>query len=241
MVIQYGENNWNDNYISILRILLVSFEGLDANQISFFSGIERYNLHRILLDLKPFIIVEPLSKGTSKGLRYKLYHQSLVEFLKKEYLDYGSLNSFFIPEQESHRQIVEKYYDKSKDEFKINLLNKNEYGLRYLPDHLFALMDFNDPEGIDWHSKLLQLAKNKEFKQKQLDHFPFETDLPLKTIKKAFEASLIKEDPVSTAEMLLIHASNIKKVFIKSPLCILKDIDIENDNNKIDDILERSV
>jgi hypothetical protein len=87
----------------------------------------------------------------------------------------------------------------------------------------------------------LQLAKNDIYKQKQLECFPFENDLPLKTIKNAFEASLIKEDPVSTAEMLLIHASNIKKVFIKSPLCILKDINIEDNDNKIDNILERSL
>jgi hypothetical protein len=149
LLTQYRENNWNANYISVFEVLLVSFEGLDANQISFFSGIDRYNLQRILLDLKPFIIVESLSQGTSKDLRYKLYHQSLVEFLKKEYLDDGSLNSFFIPEQESHRKIVEKYYDESKDEFKMNLLNRNEYSLRYLPDHLFALIDYGDPEGID--------------------------------------------------------------------------------------------
>ena len=48
---------------------------------------------------------------------------------------------------------------------------------------------------IDWYTKLLQLAKDKEFEKKQLEYFPFETDLPLKTIKKAFEASLEKEDP----------------------------------------------
>ena len=58
---------------------------------------------------------------------------------------------------------------------------------------IFALIDYDDYEGIDWYSKLLQLSKNKEFEQKQLEYFPFETDLPLKTIKKAFEASLIKK------------------------------------------------
>ena len=75
-----------------------------------------------------------------------MYHQSLVEFLKKEYLDDDSLNTFFIPEQKAHRKIVEKFYDKSKDEFKINLLLKMNMDLRYLSDHLFALIDYDDYE-----------------------------------------------------------------------------------------------
>ena len=40
MVTQYGEDSSDAYYIKILQILLVSFEGLDANQISFFTGIE---------------------------------------------------------------------------------------------------------------------------------------------------------------------------------------------------------
>ncbi len=85
MLIQYGENNWNTNYILILKILLVSFEGIDANQLSFFTGIERNVIQKILINLKPFIAVERLVQDTSKSLRYKLYHQSLDEFLRKEY------------------------------------------------------------------------------------------------------------------------------------------------------------
>ena len=44
---QYGEDTWNNKYISILRTLLVSFEGLDANQIAFFTGLERQILKNI--------------------------------------------------------------------------------------------------------------------------------------------------------------------------------------------------
>ena len=173
---QYGENNWDGFYLPTIRILLVSFEALNSNQISFFTGIED-NLQRILINLKPFIVEQKLSPSKSKGydVKYKLYHQSLVEFLKKEYLDDNA-------QKIGHKKIVEKYYDKSKEKFKINLLK--EYGLRYLPEHLFALFDYDDPEGIDWYAKLLELAKDKEFEEKQIQFFPFETNLPLKTIKK---------------------------------------------------------
>ncbi len=55
MVTQYGKDSWKRNYKPIIRTLSVSFEGLDFDQISFFSGIEREDLQDILINLKPFI------------------------------------------------------------------------------------------------------------------------------------------------------------------------------------------
>ena len=227
MVSQYGEDKWNVFYIPIIRTLLVSFEGLDSDQLSFFTGIED-NLQEILIDLKPFNVVQKLSQSTGKHnvLKYKLYHQSLVEFLKKEYFDDASLNSYYISEQRGHKKIVEKYYDKSKDTFKIELLKR--YGLRYLPEHLFDLFDYDDPEGIDWYKILINLARNEQFKEEQQKYFSFETDLPLKTVKRAYEASLEKDDPVSTAEMLLLYAYDLKKIFLESPLSILRNTSLDN-------------
>jgi PPR repeat len=234
LVSQYGAYDWKTSYVPIIRTLLVSFEGLDFNQISFFTGIED-NLQEILIDLKPFIVLQRLhqSVGKSSSVKYKLYHQSLVEFLKKQYFDDNSLSRFYISEQIGHKKIVEKYYDRSKEQFKINLLK--EYGLRYLPDHLFALFDYDDPQGIDWYAKLLELAKDKEFEEKQRQYFPFEANLPLKTIKRAYDASLEKDDPVLTAELLLIYANNLKKIFLESPLSILNNTNLDNN-----DILEKS-
>jgi hypothetical protein len=94
MVIQYGKGIWKRDYTPILRILLVSFEGLDANQLSFFAGIED-NLLEYITNLKPFIVVEQSYKDKKRISRYKLYHQSLIDFLKKEYFDDDSENIFF--------------------------------------------------------------------------------------------------------------------------------------------------
>ena len=234
MLSQYGQSNWGTFYLPIIRSLLVSFEGLNSNQLSFFTGIED-NLQQVLINLKPFIVLQKLTEGIRKSdsVRYKLYHQSLVEFLKTEYLG-DSQNSFYIPEQRGHKKIVEKYYDKTAGKFNIGLLN--EYGLRYLSGHLFALFDYDDPEGTDWYAKLLELAKDKEFEEKQRQYFPFETNLPLKTIKRAYEASLEKDDPVSTAEMLLLYTDKLEKIFLESPLSILKNTNLDNS-----DILEKSL
>ena len=61
-------------------------------------------IHSDSVNLKPFIVVEGLNQDKRK---YKLYHQSLVEFLKREYFDDGSENRYFIYEQDAHKKIVE--------------------------------------------------------------------------------------------------------------------------------------
>src|SRR5262249_1879308 len=86
------------------------------------------------------------------------------------------------------------------------------------------------------YPKLIQLARNKMFEEKQLQCFPFDTGLSFKTMKRAYEASLEKNDPVSGAEMLLLCAYNLKTVFLESPLSILKNIEIDNN-----DILEKAL
>ncbi len=217
MVIQIGKESWKHDYHPILRALLVSFEGLEPDQISLFTRIQRDKLQEIFINLKPFIVEEFTLQNEKKRSRYKLYHQSLVEFLKKEHLDDDTVNEYFISEKDAHRNIVEKYYDVSKDEFKISSYMK-EYGLKHLPDHLFALIDYDDPEGIDWYTILLKLAINQDFEIRQLQFFPHEIDLPLKTIIKAFDASIEKNDKVSTAEMLLRCDAYSRKILTESPI-----------------------
>ncbi len=241
IVTQVGKEFWKDYYTTVLKILLVSFEGIDLNQISFFTGIQRDKLQDILINLKPFTDVESTVQNEKKRLRYKLFHQSLAEFLKKEYFDDDSINGFFISEKDAHRNVVEKYYNVSDYELKINTLDNNEYGLRFLSEHLFALIDYDDPNRVDWYQKLLHLVKNKEFKQKQLDLFHSEPDLRLRAIRLVFEASLTKNDYVSTVEMLLMHQSTLKDVLSRSPLDTLIDYEATvNDSGDINSILSQS-
>lgn len=45
------------------------------------TDTQKHDLHKVLLNLKPFIVV--LDEPNSTKRKYKLYHQSLIEFLKK--------------------------------------------------------------------------------------------------------------------------------------------------------------
>ena len=122
-------------------------------------------LSKILVNLKPFIVEETVIQDTSKNLRYKLYHQSLVKFLKTNILEDGSKNTFAINEVEAHKIIIEKYYADDKYNT-ISLDFLDGYGLRYLADHTYALVTYRDPKKINWYLKLLQLAKNDKFEKK---------------------------------------------------------------------------
>jgi hypothetical protein len=86
----------------------------------------------------------------------------------------------------------------------------------------------------------LQLTNDKEFEKNQRKNFLNEPDLPLKTIKRAFEASLIKDDPVSTAEMLLLHFNVLFHILKESPLSALKDFDADYNIIKNNHVLEKA-
>jgi len=144
----------------------------------------------------------------------------------------------FISEEEAHRKIVEKNYDDNCNYLSLDYLD--EYGLRYLADHVYALVSYRDPKRTNWYLKLLQLAKGSEFEQKQLEYFPFETDLPLKTTKRAFEASLEKEDAVRSVELLLLNSAKVIHIIKESPLSVLNDLYKDASNSKNNYILEKA-
>ena len=88
--------------------------------------------------------------------------------------------------------------------------------------------------------KIITISKKWRIWEKTIECFPLGTDLPLKAIKSVFEASSINKDQVSTTEMLIIFVNYIRKIFQKSPFCILKDIDINDNNDEIDNILKKA-
>jgi hypothetical protein len=231
---------WEKELKPILDVLSVSFTGFNESELTFLCELSPTKVSDCLSELTPFI--KPLhSVSDSNSNRSKLYHQSLIDFFRKQkYLtknkkgqEYTQKNNFFILEEEANRRIVRKYYDDEKNNLLLDYLDG--YSTRHLGDHLFSLIGFRDYEHIDWYQRLLLLAKNKEFEEKQLEFFPSETDLPLKTIRRAYEASLEKYDPVSTVEMLLLHVTKFKEILLESPLSVLRTISIDNN-----DILEKA-
>ena len=77
-------------------------------------------MQEILVNLEPFIIVESSIHNQKKKLKYENFIIIFSRvFLKREYLDDDTINQHFHFKKDAHRNIVEKYYDVSKEEFKI--------------------------------------------------------------------------------------------------------------------------
>ncbi len=213
------EDRCNREYLPILQMLSITFESLTESELAFLSGVRNPSLHQDLDELKPFI--QEMQMNKEQGIEkksYTLYHQSLIDFFRQEHclLDENGIkvnieNEFWISEEDVHRNLIMKYYDISIDKFKNNLLQG--YGLRYIPDHLLAMINYNDYQGIDWYKQLIGLVKDDNFEIKLRECFPYQIDLSFDNIKKGFLASIMKKDPLATSEMLLIYSKKIARVY----------------------------
>jgi hypothetical protein len=71
--------------------------------------------------------------------RYKLYHQSVTDFLGKRELlirKKKQNNRYYLPAQEQHQRIVEYYRPDDKPWNEVKLEKIDPYGRRYLAQHL---------------------------------------------------------------------------------------------------------
>lgn len=173
--------DWNKELKIILAILSVVYEGVNISQLAFLSDINPLKIKDDILGLKSFI---RFTNNKDQNLvDSELYHQSLIDFLfqkqfrskREDGTEYVEDNVFYIPNQEAHRTIAEKYYSAKINGFDLDSIDR--YGLRYLSYHLTELVDYKVYRGINWYDKLLQLAKNENFEKKQLEYFPSEPDL----------------------------------------------------------------
>ena len=224
---------WEKNLKPILSVLSVAFESLTQNQLSFLVELEYSQVSDSLIHLRPFIQEETDNKMSSDEIKYKIYHQSLVDFFRQKEVTVKRKDGTeikegngdcHIDEQEAHKKIVARYYN--KDGLWINSVD--EYCARYLSDYISKLIGYRDLDRTDWYAMLLDLAKNHDFQDAQRRYFPLES-LQLKTTKGAFKESLLKEDPLSMCEMLLLHAKQITKITKESPLEVLTSITKNNE------------
>lgn len=174
-------NKWNNELKIILTVLSVVYRGVNHNQLAFLAKIHPLRIQEDMLELKSFIRSVQVVYDGSTVDQYSLYHQSLIDFLsQKEYRsrDHGvessSKNLFYVKKQHAHRLIAEKYYSTSSNAINIHLIDKDDYGLRYIAFHLSELVDYQDYERINWYEQLLQPAGNDTFERMQVKAFPLE-------------------------------------------------------------------
>jgi tetratricopeptide (TPR) repeat protein len=127
----------HNEYAPLLGVLSVARKSLTLAQLQAFTNKSESAIWKYLGDLQQFIEeVDPKLElqGEEKG--YRLYHQSVVDFLHLQRLVVGKKtlrNTFFLPSREFHCKIGTYYHIKAEEQGWDKVDN---YGLLYLTEHL---------------------------------------------------------------------------------------------------------
>jgi len=107
------EQLWNNALKPILDTLSISFGGLNVSEISLLCGLSPSEVTKSLSILSSFIkhLESANHHLDSDNLRYNLYHQSLVDFFRKqkysvrnqEGQEYAQRNLFYIRRRSSSK------------------------------------------------------------------------------------------------------------------------------------------
>lgn len=142
-VVKLGKDDWNKDYAPLMGILSVARDSLTIKQLLAFTGQSETSVREHLGDLEQFIRSTKAVDADGKTiLNYALYHQSLVDFLSREWLgeeEGEDSNPFYLLPKDQHCQIVDFYRDGANNWN--NPSKVDEYGLRHLASHLDALKE----------------------------------------------------------------------------------------------------
>jgi len=108
-VVKLGKRDWFTEYRPLMGVLSVAQESLTLAQLQAFTAQPESSIWQYLSDLQQFIQeVEP--KGNQGEKTYRLYHQSLADFLHKPWLSIERKqrpNKFYLPAKEFHKKLAD--------------------------------------------------------------------------------------------------------------------------------------
>ena len=136
-VVKLGHNDWSKDYAPLMGTLSVAREPMSSAQLQSILGLASESaLEGLLRDLRQFTeSVHRSAEGESDSESFRLYHQSVVDFLHRPSLADAKKklkNSYYLPPVEWHRRIADSYL---RDEpFDWDAFD--DYGLRHVATHL---------------------------------------------------------------------------------------------------------
>ncbi|MCZ7567017.1 MAG: hypothetical protein M5U01_00255 [Ardenticatenaceae bacterium] len=140
-VVTIGGREWSTAYGPILGVLSVAQASLTLDQARAFTAQPEEAAWQHLGDLRQFIEdVEPAADEPVEEYRYRLYHQSVVDFLRRQFLTVKNKrlrNRYYLPAETWHRRIADSYWESYHDDW----LRCDAYGLNNLAAHLFESGD----------------------------------------------------------------------------------------------------
>jgi hypothetical protein len=142
-VVSLGKKDWREVYAPVLGILSVAQEALTESQIQAFTNRTERTVCDCLNDLWQFLVPDemPLNSDQEEGeSQYRLYHQSIVDFLRKRQLKLDNNtrpchNLYYLPAQEFHQNVVDHYTNNCEQPWQ-TLSVEEGYFWHYFPYHL---------------------------------------------------------------------------------------------------------
>ncbi|MBD2095610.1 hypothetical protein H6F90_10625 [Trichocoleus sp. FACHB-591] len=135
-VVELGKKDWVEVYAPVMGALLAAQESLTESQIRVFTKLKESVVWDCLNDLQQFL---DEIEAEEEETQYKLYHQSVADFLSKRQLvirKKKSNNRYYLPEQEQHQRLLEYYRPEDKPWNEVQLDKIDGYGRQHLAQHL---------------------------------------------------------------------------------------------------------
>ena len=146
-VVKLGKRDWFNEYRPLIGVLSVAQESLTLAQLQAFTAQTESSIWQSLSDLQQFIQeASPQDGKAGSETRYRLYHQSFIDFLERQRVfieQRQSPNNYYIPLGEWHMKLANvcEQGDLSiiwKD-IKRNIVeqSRREYAQKYYITHLY--------------------------------------------------------------------------------------------------------
>ncbi|HEU4404451.1 MAG TPA: toll/interleukin-1 receptor domain-containing protein [Polyangiaceae bacterium] len=145
--VRLNQRDWPRDYAPIVGVLSVAQAPLTQAQLATFTALDETALWSFLGELDQFVeVIKPAapvmnednegSEGDTTGeRRYRLYHQSMIDFLRRQWLGRGGppRNKYYLDAEAWHRRIAEHYLASGT----VDLQNIDTYGFESLAIHLY--------------------------------------------------------------------------------------------------------
>jgi hypothetical protein len=148
-IVKLGKKTWNTAYKPLLGMLSVAQEPLTLAQLETYAKLPGKGWD-ILMDLWQYVETtagsEPVTNGEEPSDRYRLYHQSVIDFLRRPHVVHimggkkkTSPNRYWIEANPWHERVVACCKGKASTWDKVDWSKVDSYSLRHLAGHLYQL------------------------------------------------------------------------------------------------------
>jgi hypothetical protein len=130
----YGHaEDWLRRYQPLLGRLSVALAAAPPKMLARWLGWDPSEVIARLDELQQLVSFDPRDGGG-----YRLYHESMADFLAAERDEDGRPNRYYVSPAQQHAAIVSDYLDRAGGQWSGDWSQCDRYGLRHLPRHLDA-------------------------------------------------------------------------------------------------------